>query len=74
MCKCPIVLKFFMSIGFSDCMKTVKYLNSMSAFACARKYLRSRPCYNIGKWSKLENDRILMRFLHLNVSENKIQK
>ena len=35
MCQCPIVLKFFMSIGFSECMKTVKYLDSMAAFARA---------------------------------------
>ncbi len=43
-----IFLKFCMLVGPSECTKTVKYFDSMSAFACARKYLRLRPCYKIG--------------------------
>ncbi len=35
MCDSPIVLKFFMSIVLPEGMKSVKYLNSMSAFARA---------------------------------------
>ncbi len=58
----PIVLKLFISIVPFEGMKSVKYLDSMGAFARARKCLRSRPCYKIGRWSKLENDRILIRF------------
>ncbi len=34
-CKCPIFLKFCMSIESSKCTKTVKYFDSMSAFARA---------------------------------------
>ncbi len=47
-CNCRIVMKFSMSIGSSECMKSVKYFDAMAAFARARKYLRSRPCYKIG--------------------------